>query len=504
MNEPRICPNCRSIVPADAPVGVCPACALRAGIHVTSDAGQPTAAAPEGASSPLPVEEVARRLPELDDFELLGRGGMGAVYRARHRTLERPVAVKVLDPGLRDDGSFADRFAREARTLAQLDHPNVVTVFDFGEREGMFYLVMELVDGVNLRQTIEVGELAPHEALAMVPRICDALQYAHDQGVVHRDIKPENILVDRRGTIKIADFGLAKLVGRESDRRLTRTEQIMGTPSYMAPEQIEHPDRVDHRADIFALGVVFYELLTGELPVGRFAPPSQKVEIDVRLDRVVLRTLEKEPGLRYQQASELRSDVEAVSSGGRLAAETMAGIVDADPAAGAAKEARAPAGEAEEQGYEYRSRRKLFGLPLVHIASSRDPSGQRMRLASGIIAIGDMAIGVLAFGGISLGVISFGGISVGLLGFGGVTLGLLTAFGGFAVGAFTVGGFSAGLVAAVGALDIAYLDLSATAAARARLVGWAVSTVGVTIGGIGGAYAWLQAVRTPEDRGGGG
>ena len=157
--------------------------------------------------------------------------------------------------------------------------------------------------------------LTPEIALRLVPQICEVLQYAHDRGVVHRDIKPENILVERGGRVKVLDFGLSKMVGKDPDRPLlTRTDQVMGTPHYMAPEQWEKPLTVDHRADIYSLGVVFYELLTGELPLGRFAPPSRLVQIDVRLDDVVLRTLDKEPMLRYQHASELKSDVEHISA----------------------------------------------------------------------------------------------------------------------------------------------------------------------------------------------
>ena len=180
--------------------------------------------------------------------------------------------------------------------------------------EGIYYFLMEFVDGLTLRQLLDAGKLAPQEALAIVPQICEALQFAHDKGVVHRDIKPENILMDRSGQVKIADFGLAKLVGQEAkDFSLTGTGQVMGTPHYMAPEQTEHPQEVDHRADIYSLGVVFYQMLTGELPIGRFAPPSKKVQIDVRLDEVVLRALEKEPELRYQQASELKTEVETIA-----------------------------------------------------------------------------------------------------------------------------------------------------------------------------------------------
>ena len=173
---------------------------------------------------------------------------------------------------------------------------------------------MEYVDGVNLRQALQAGSIHPQEALAIVPQICEALQFAHDEGVVHRDIKPENILIDKRGRVKIADFGLAKLLGQETaGHGLTATQQVMGTLQYMAPEQMEGAKEVDHRADIFSLGVVFYELLTGELPVGRFAPPSQKVQVDVRLDEVVLRALENEPARRYQHASEVKTAIEQVS-----------------------------------------------------------------------------------------------------------------------------------------------------------------------------------------------
>ena len=173
---------------------------------------------------------------------------------------------------------------------------------------------MEYIDGVNLRQAIQSGAVKPQEALAIVPQICEALQYAHDKGIVHRDIKPENILIDKRGRVKIADFGLAKLLGPTAgDVSLTGTEQVMGTLRYMAPEQLEGSKSVDHRADIYSLGVVFYEMLTGELPMGSFQPPSARVHLDVRLDEVVLKSLAKEPERRYQQASEVKMAVDNVA-----------------------------------------------------------------------------------------------------------------------------------------------------------------------------------------------
>ena len=478
----RICPNCQTAVPGDSPAGVCPACALRAGFDPSVGPDSPTLATPEQPAGTSSLADLTRLLPELEDFELIGQGGMGTVYKARHRRLQRSVAVKVLNPTLSSNATFVERFTREARTLAQLDHPNIVSIYDFGHREGVSYLIMEMVDGVSLRHTIAGGKLDAAAALAMVPKICEALQYAHDQGVVHRDIKPENILVDRKGTIKIADFGLAKLVDGDLAPRLTRTEQVMGTPHYMAPEQMKDSGVVDHRADIFALGVVFYELLTGELPVGRFPPPSRLVQVDVRLDEVVLRTLEKEPAMRYQQASELQSDVEGISRGDDQAKQGPAEL-NARP---------------KPRGYEYRSDRRVFGLPLIHIAFSRDSEGKEMRTATGLIAIGDIAIGGIAIGGFSFGGIAVGGISAGLVSFGGIALGLLTALGGVGLGGFAAGSFTVGLIAARGALHFAALSLSETALTQVTLIGWMIMTGGLTLSATAGIYAWMKAVKVRD------
>jgi tRNA A-37 threonylcarbamoyl transferase component Bud32 len=331
MADERHCSECGGKLPSDAPQGLCPQCLMKAGLPTEADgdkadssqapSGVPTSAtAPSGFVPPQPTE-LAQQFPHLEIIELLGQGGMGAVYKARQKQLDRLVALKILPPQVGQDPAFAERFTREARSLARLNHPHIVTVHDFGKTEaGLYYFLMEFVDGTDLRRVIQAEQLRPAEALAVIPQICEALQYAHDEGIVHRDIKPENVLLDKRGRVRIADFGLAKLLDRPATvYTLTRAGQRMGTPHYMAPEQIEHPDQVDHRADIYSLGVVFYEMLTGELPIGRFAPPSQKVQVDVRLDDVVLRTLEKEPQRRYQHASEVKTDVEAISSGGEPA-----------------------------------------------------------------------------------------------------------------------------------------------------------------------------------------
>ena len=264
------------------------------------------------------IEDIAKLFPSLEIIKLLGAGGMGAVYKARQKGLDRVVALKILPKEFDHDVKFALRFTREARTLAKLNHPNIVSVFEFGNVQDIYYFLMEYVDGSTLRDVVRAGQLAPEHALAIVPHLCDALQYAHDQGFVHRDIKPENILMAKDGAVKIADFGLSRIVGKENQgtaqASLTQTHQVLGTPRYMAPEQFEGSHNVDHRADIYSLGVVFYEMLTGELPVGRFEPPSQKVHVDVRIDEVVLRTLEIEPQRRYQAASEIKSELQSISS----------------------------------------------------------------------------------------------------------------------------------------------------------------------------------------------
>ena len=325
MAEERSCPKCGAVLPANAPEGLCPRCLMKRAQQKTEQASEaeseaasdvPASATPPGRFAPPEPAELAKQFPQLEILELLGQGGMGAVYRARQKQLNRLVALKILPPEVEQTKAFAERFTREARSLAMLNHPHIVTVYDFGRTaDELYYFIMEFVEGTDLRHVIQTAQLSPREAVAVVPQICEALQYAHDEGIVHRDIKPENILLDKKGRVKIADFGLAKLLDRPTTvYTLTRAGQRMGTPHYMAPEQIEHPDQVDHRADIYSLGVVFYEMLTGELPLGRFAPPSQKVKVDIRLDEVVLRTLEKEPDRRYQHASEVRTDVETICS----------------------------------------------------------------------------------------------------------------------------------------------------------------------------------------------
>ena len=336
---PKQCPQCGAALPSGALEGLCPACLLRQG----PDTGPPPGAVP---FQPPALEEVAKLFPQLEILAFIGKGGMGAVYKARQPALDRLVALKILPPQAAGGPGFAERFNREARALAKLNHPNIVAVHEFGQAGGSPFFIMEFVDGLTLRQLEQAGRLSPGEALRIVPQICEALQFAHDEGIVHRDIKPENILIDKKGRVKIADFGIAKIIGgEEGGTGMTGTRQAIGTPHYMAPEQVEKPQTVDHRADIFSLGVVFYEMLTGQLPLGRFAAPSRKVEIDARLDEVVLRALEREPELRYQQAGEVKTEIDTIAS-----TPAGAGLSDEHARPRASQPAPTPTGSVHSPG----------------------------------------------------------------------------------------------------------------------------------------------------------
>lgn len=256
---------------------------------------------------------------------LLGRGGMGAVYKGVQTRLDRPVAIKVMRRDQGDGFDFEQRFRREALALATLNHPNIVGVIDYGEAGPEFlYLVMELVDGANLMEVIRTGSMTQEMALALLPQICDALQYAHDQGIIHRDIKPGNIILTRDGRVKVADFGLAKRHEQENGFH-TRSGTGLGTPAYAAPEQLVAEEPIDHRADIYALGVMIYQMITGDLPRGAWKPPSQKTDCDPSWDNIVSQAMQSDPRDRYQQASEVKTDVSRIGSSGLAAEDSDSG-----------------------------------------------------------------------------------------------------------------------------------------------------------------------------------
>lgn len=411
-------------------------------LHGLDPAGLMAAAAmpTDGDADTLPLQradlpsmaEIAAAFPDLEILGLIGHGGMSAVFKARQPKLDRIVALKVLPKSLAATPGFAERFNREGRVLARLSHPSIVAVHDFGESGGFAYLVMEFVDGVNLRQAMRAGRFTPEQALRIIPAICDALQFAHTQGVLHRDIKPENILLDTTGRVKIADFGIAKILDEKGgDMLLTQSGAKLGTAPYMAPEQIEQPASVDHRADIYSLGVVFYEMLTGELPLGRFAAPSELSGVGGNIDEIVFRALEKERTRRQQSVGEFKTQVEGVSwdGGSKTAADSWA-------------------------PFEYKSKRTLFGMPLLHVVQGNDPVTGRIREARGVFAFGGRARGIFAFGGIARGWFAFGGVaiggvacgglSIGLVSFAGLALGLLLSIGGISFATLATGGLAAG------------------------------------------------------------
>lgn len=319
MPAPPPCPQCHATLPAGAVEGECPLCLVRLAL-------EPSAAPFGPAGAPLPPAAVQGFFPDVEVLELLGAGGMAAVYKVRTTDLGRVAAMKVLSAEQAAVPEAAERFLREAQALAQLNHPNIVTVYQFGRSRGVVFLLMEYVPHGTLRDRLKRGPLPPDETFRLIGQICDALQYAHNHGVIHRDIKPENLLLDERGNVKVADFGLAKF-GAADAFPLTDTRVRMGTARYMAPEQWKNTAGVDHRADLYSLGVLFYELLTGDLPAVQFTPPSAKAGTDPRLDRVVSKSLKEEPAERYQKAEEVKSDVDRITRSSRRGRAVAAGVV---------------------------------------------------------------------------------------------------------------------------------------------------------------------------------
>lgn len=309
------CPRCGTPLEGGVVDGLCARCLGALNFDTLTRFGG------AGDEEPLPVptvEELAEFFPQLDVLSLIGRGGMGVVYKARQKSLHRHVALKLLAPERAGDPMFARRFASEARSLAALNHPHIVGVHDFGEAGGYFYLLMEFVDGVNLRQLIRSRRLTPDEALGIITPVCDALQAAHERGIVHRDVKPENLLIDRNGVVKIADFGIARMMDEQAEEGIHQAAADLsaahtlatGTPDYAAPEQRSSAPS-DHRADIYSLGVVLYEMITGERPgSGVITPPSRRAAVDMRIDEVLLKALQEEPDQRFRTMAEFRERFE--------------------------------------------------------------------------------------------------------------------------------------------------------------------------------------------------
>jgi len=322
MAEPVFCPNCNSELTADAPAGLCPRCLMGMALEISSEPSE---------SSPDDGLVADATIPESDrsfgDYELLGRvarGGMGVIYKARQICLNRIVAVKMMLPGLLVSEAEASRFQNEAEVIANLRHPNIVAVHEVGAHDGQRYFSMDYVEGQSLAAVVRDHPLPARTAARYVKVIAEAIQYAHQQGILHRDLKPSNVLLDKAGNPRITDFGLAKRLA--SDSRLTATGTVLGTPSYMPPEQADGKTRrIGPASDVYSIGAILYELLTGRPPFQAATPldtillvlntePIAPRKLNPKLSRdlqtICLKCLEKDPRWRYQTAQELADDLD--------------------------------------------------------------------------------------------------------------------------------------------------------------------------------------------------
>jgi len=265
------------------------------------------------------AEEIQSYLPAYDSVELLATGGMGAVYRARQISLDRTVAIKVLTHACASALQFRQIFKCEAQVMAKLNHPNLVSIYDYGEANGLLYIVMQFVEGRSLHDAAHGKSVAPHESAALISSVSKALANAHNSGILHRDIKPANILVDSKINPVVVDFGLA----HHADESTKKGETVFGTPGYTAPEVLTPPFSADQRADIFSLGVLLHELLTGELPQSPYLAPSSLKSVDPRYDSIVMRAIHPSPAMRYNTAEDLAADLDKVLAGEKLSTSPL-------------------------------------------------------------------------------------------------------------------------------------------------------------------------------------
>lgn len=338
----------------------------------------------------------------------IGRGGMADVHRAHDEVLDRPVAVKRLLSHHGDDGSFRERFRAEAHAAASLNHPNIVSVYDTGVHEDRPFIVMELVKGRSLQETIRAGGVTEDRALEICGEVCAALQYAHDSGLIHRDVKPGNILLAEDGTVKVADFGIARAVDADT---VTQTAAVLGTAAYLSPEQAQGR-QLDSRTDLYSLGVVLYELLSGEQPftgdsavtvayqhVQELPTPLRERDASVSssAEAIAMRALAKNPGNRYQTADEMRADIARARVGRPIAAPAVLRADDVD-------RTLVPAGERSlTPAAEQRSATSV----LAPVADDEDEPTTPLQVL-GYVLLGLLTIALVA-GGIVLLAGGFGG-----------------------------------------------------------------------------------------------
>jgi len=327
----RLCARCGVEIPPDAPEGGCPGCFYEAALNAL--ASESVTGVDDSGDVDKPArgttrsERLAKVLGELGDYELLeevGRGGQGVVFRARQKSLNRIVALKVISLGQWASKAHVKRFRREAEAAASLDHPCIVPIYEVGERDGQCYFSMKFVEGGQLDEVVRRMPVSTRQAAELIAKVARTVHYAHEHGILHRDIKPGNILLDQKGEPHLTDFGLARLV--ETESTMTRTLEVLGTPSYMSPEQaIGNNSAVNSATDVYGLGAVFYQLLTGQPPFAGGATyetikllldtePKQPRLLNPKIDRdlstICLKCLEKDPKRRYSSALALTEDLE--------------------------------------------------------------------------------------------------------------------------------------------------------------------------------------------------
>jgi serine/threonine-protein kinase len=334
----RVCRKCGAEIFADAPEGLCTACLFETGLGLLA---RPSVAAGDDCASIENVESSdanaaphvkkaprpAKTLADFGDFELLeeiGRGGQGVVYRARQKSLNRTVALKVIGLGHWATQAHIKRFRLEAEAAASLEHPGIVPIHEVGERDGSCYFSMKFIEGGQLDAVAKREAMPARRAAELIAKVARTVHYAHEHHILHRDIKPGNILLDAKGEPHLTDFGLARLV--ETDSTVTRTMEVLGTPSYMAPEQaVGNNAAVSSVTDVYGLGAVLYQLLTGHPPFAGGTtfetvrlvldtnprkPRLWNSKLDRDLETICLKCLEKDPKRRYSSALALAEDLE--------------------------------------------------------------------------------------------------------------------------------------------------------------------------------------------------
>src|SRR6266478_3794110 len=334
----RICRKCGAKIFSDAPEGLCAKCVLKTALAMPPEPSVAGGADPgsvdklsRGDATVAPDGKKAGRAAgmqgQLGDYELLeevGRGGQGVVFRARQKSLNRTVALKVISLGQWASKAHLKRFRLEAEAAARLEHPGIVPIHEVGEREGQCYFSMKFVEGGQLDEVVRHAPMTVRQAVELIVKVARTVHYAHEHGILHRDIKPGNILLDRKGEPHLTDFGLARLV--ETESTVTRTKEVLGTPSYMAPEQaVGNNAAISSVTDVYGLGAVLYQLLTGQPPFAggttyetirllcETEPRNPRIlnpKIDRDLSTICLKCLEKDRKRRYSSALALAEDLE--------------------------------------------------------------------------------------------------------------------------------------------------------------------------------------------------